>query len=90
MARKHMGPGDAVRAAIVTQSGTMIPIHWGTFELGDDGEREAVDTLRAEVAALAPPCRPRVVVLRNGESVNVPALDSTSRLPSARACGIVQ
>lgn len=67
MARKHLGPNDAVRAAIETRSATVIPIHWGTFELGDDGESEAVDTLRAAVSALPPRCRPRLFVLRNGE-----------------------
>ena len=45
----------------------VIPIHWGTFELGNDGESEAVDTLRAAVAALPRQCRPRLAVLRNGE-----------------------
>jgi L-ascorbate metabolism protein UlaG (beta-lactamase superfamily) len=86
MARKHLGPDDALRAALATRSSTMIPIHWGTFELGDDGESEAVDSLRADVAALPARCRPRVIVLRNGESAEPPPLDSTSRLPSPRAC----
>jgi L-ascorbate metabolism protein UlaG (beta-lactamase superfamily) len=67
MARKHLSPDDAVRAAIETRSAMVIPIHWGTFELGDDGESEAVDTLRAVVSALPAPCRPRLSVLRNGE-----------------------
>lgn len=67
MARKHLGPNDAVRAAIETRSAMVIPIHWGTFELGDDGESEAVDTLRAAVSALPSACRPRLSVLRNGE-----------------------
>jgi L-ascorbate metabolism protein UlaG (beta-lactamase superfamily) len=67
MARKHLSPDDAVRAAIATRSAMVIPIHWGTFELGDDGESEAVDTLRAAVAALPAACRPRLAVLRNGE-----------------------
>jgi L-ascorbate metabolism protein UlaG (beta-lactamase superfamily) len=67
MARKHLSPDDAVRAAIATRSAMVIPIHWGTFELGDDGESEAVDTLRAAVSALPAPCRPRLAVLRNGE-----------------------
>jgi len=67
MARKHLSPNDAVRVAIETRSAKVIPIHWGTFELGDDGESEAVDTLRAAVAALPSQCRPRVSVLRNGE-----------------------
>ncbi len=67
MARKHLSPDDALRAAIETRSAMVIPIHWGTFELGDDGESEAVDTLRAAVSALPARCRPRLAVLRNGE-----------------------
>jgi L-ascorbate metabolism protein UlaG (beta-lactamase superfamily) len=67
MARKHLSPDDAVRAAIATRSAMVIPIHWGTFELGDDGESEAVDTLRAAVSALPVLCRPRLDILRNGE-----------------------
>ena len=85
MARKHLSPDDAVRVAQITRSGTMIPIHWGTFELGDDGESEAVDTLRAAVAATPAPCRPHVVVLRNGEHAEVAPLDDdTTMLPSSR------
>jgi len=67
MARKHLSPNDAVRATIETRSAQVIPIHWGTFELGDDGESEAVDTLRAAVSALPAQCRARLFVLRNGE-----------------------
>ncbi|MEP7065161.1 MAG: MBL fold metallo-hydrolase [Gemmatimonadota bacterium] len=67
MQRKHLGPEDALRAAMETRSAMVIPIHWGTFELGDDGESEAVDSLRVAVAALPPRCRPGLSVLRNGE-----------------------
>jgi L-ascorbate metabolism protein UlaG (beta-lactamase superfamily) len=81
MARKHLSPDDAVRVALTTRTGTMIPIHWGTFELGDDGESEPVDTLTAVVTALRPRCRPNVVVLRNGESADVAPL---ATLPPTR------
>jgi L-ascorbate metabolism protein UlaG (beta-lactamase superfamily) len=73
MARKHLSPDDAVRAAIETRSAMVIPIHWGTFELGDDGESEAVDTLRAVVSALPERCRPMLFVLRNGEHAEMVA-----------------
>ena len=78
MARKHLGPDDAVRVAIETRSAMVIPIHWGTFELGDDGESEAVDTLRAAVSALPQRCRPRLVVLRNGEHAQAVAAERDS------------
>ena len=73
MARKHLSPDDAVRVAIETRSAMVIPIHWGTFELGDDGESEAVATLRAAVSALPDRCRPGLSVLRNGEHAELPA-----------------
>ena len=78
MARKHLGPDDAVHVAMETRSAMIIPIHWGTFELGDDGESEAVDTLRAIVAALPARCRPRLAVLRNGEHAEIVAAERDS------------
>jgi L-ascorbate metabolism protein UlaG (beta-lactamase superfamily) len=86
MARKHLSPDDAVRAAIETRSATVIPIHWGTFELGDDGESEAVDTLRAVVDKLPAPCRPRLEVLRNGEHAEVGPLGETDSLTLSTIC----
>ncbi|MGH7634808.1 MAG: MBL fold metallo-hydrolase, partial [Gemmatimonadaceae bacterium] len=86
MARKHLSPDAAVRVAQATRSATVIPIHWGTFELGDDGESEAADTLAAAVAKTPKPCRPRVVLLRNGESADIEPLarDDAPAVPSAR------
>src|SRR6476469_6587701 len=78
MARKHLSPNDAVRAAIETRSAMVIPIHWGTFELGDDGESEAVDTLRAVVSELPERCRPVLAVLRNGEHAEMVAAERES------------
>jgi L-ascorbate metabolism protein UlaG (beta-lactamase superfamily) len=86
MARKHLSPEDAVRAAIATRSATVIPIHWGTFELGDDGESEAVDTLRAVVAALPARCRPQLSVLRNGEVAEIPSLGENDSLTLSTIC----
>ena len=86
MARKHLSPNDAVRVAQLIRSGTTIPIHWGTFELGDDGEDEPVDTLAAAVRAAKPACRPRVVVLRNGESATISPLADDSVLPPSSRC----
>jgi L-ascorbate metabolism protein UlaG (beta-lactamase superfamily) len=85
MARKHLSPDDAVRVAIETRSAMVVPIHWGTFELGDDGESEAVDTLRAVVSALPDRCRPRLAVLRNGEHAEVVA-DERDSLTLSTIC----
>lgn len=86
MARKHLGPNDALRAAIETRSATVIPIHWGTFELGDDSESEAVDSLRASAAALPARCRPALAILRNGESTTLSPLGETDSLTLSTIC----
>jgi L-ascorbate metabolism protein UlaG (beta-lactamase superfamily) len=86
MARKHLSPDDAVRVAIATRSATMIPMHWGTFELGDDGESEAVDTLRSVVSKLPARCRPHLVILRNGESTSLSPLDDSDSLTLSTIC----
>ena len=51
MARKHLSPDNAVRAAMETRSAMVIPIHWGTFELGDDGEVSSGHVARCGVGA---------------------------------------
>ena len=71
MRRKHMGPYDAVRAAQLLGAGTNIAVHWGTFELGDDGEHEAADSLRQALAE-AHPGVPRFWALENGEAREIP------------------
>ena len=86
MARKHLSPDDALRAAIETRSATVIPIHWGTFELGDDGESEPVDTLRAALNRLPAACRPRIDVLRNGEHAELLPLGDTDSLTLSTIC----
>jgi L-ascorbate metabolism protein UlaG (beta-lactamase superfamily) len=83
MHRKHESPADAVHAAQLLHAGTSIPIHWGTFELGDDGQHEAVDSLNATLSELPARCRPAFVVLNNGGSLNIPAIGDPEQLMSA-------
>jgi L-ascorbate metabolism protein UlaG (beta-lactamase superfamily) len=71
MRHKHMGPSDAVRAAQLLGAETNIAVHWGTFELGDDGEHEAADSLRAALAETRPTIG-RFWVLENGDARNIP------------------
>ncbi|HZG89459.1 MAG TPA: MBL fold metallo-hydrolase, partial [Pseudonocardia sp.] len=67
----HLTPEEAVRAhlALGAGSGLLVPVHWGTFDLGFHGWAEPVDRLRAEAArrgvALAVP--------RPGERVDATA-----------------
>ena len=58
----HMDAHEAVIAAKVLRARTSIPIHFGTFSQGDEGDGEAERKLRSEMGA-AP-----FVILHNGES----------------------
>jgi L-ascorbate metabolism protein UlaG (beta-lactamase superfamily) len=44
----HISPGEAVRAAAALRAEFAIPMHYGTFHLGDDGQDEPVEVLRRE------------------------------------------
>ena len=79
MHRKHMGPSDAVRAAQLLGAGTNIAVHWGTFELGDDGLQEPADSLQQELS-VARPTVPRFWALENGEARDIPR-ESDPRTP---------
>jgi L-ascorbate metabolism protein UlaG (beta-lactamase superfamily) len=46
MCAVHISPKDAVRAARDLEAEVSIPMHYGTFHLGDDGQDEAVEALR--------------------------------------------
>lgn len=59
----HISPEEAVRAAQILGAAVSIPMHYGTFHLGDDGQDEPVEVLRK---ALVPGVR--FEVLRPGAS----------------------
>jgi len=50
MCAVHISPKDAVRAAQALEAEISIPMHYGTFHLGDDGQDEPARVLRAELA----------------------------------------
>lgn len=66
MSGVHIGPEEAVEAHKVVRSEVSVPIHYGTFRLGDDGEEEAVELLR-EILANEPDPKPEFWVLAHGE-----------------------
>lgn len=70
MAPRHMSAGDAVRAAELLNVATSVAIHFGTFEQGDDGQEEPVDSL-SNALATAPAVN--FLALRNGEWRWIPA-----------------
>jgi L-ascorbate metabolism protein UlaG (beta-lactamase superfamily) len=64
-----MSAGDAVRAAELLQVETAIAIHFGTFQQGDDGQEEPVDSLAKALSA-----QPSLtfLALHNGEARWIP------------------
>jgi L-ascorbate metabolism protein UlaG (beta-lactamase superfamily) len=56
MCAVHISPADAVRAAAALGAKLSIPMHYGTFDLGDDGQDEPVRALD-EALAHAPQVR---------------------------------
>ena len=70
---QHLGPRDAVEAAIALRAATTVPMHFGTFPVSDDAEFQPVEELRAALEEVPPP-PPRFVVLDNGQSLDVPPL----------------
>jgi L-ascorbate metabolism protein UlaG (beta-lactamase superfamily) len=69
MCSVHIAPKDAVRAAQALQATTSIPMHFGTFHLGDDGQDEPAVVLREELTR-APGLR--FEVLQPGQTFDVP------------------
>jgi L-ascorbate metabolism protein UlaG (beta-lactamase superfamily) len=71
MSPVHMSPSEALRAHQLVGAATSVAIHFGTFQLGDDGIDEPVQVLHQEMQRLSPP--PRFWVLGFGEGRDVPA-----------------
>lgn len=64
----HMSPDDMVRAHTVLGAQTSIPIHYGTFDLGDDGELEPIENLRRAIHGAG---NPNIAILEHGEGREV-------------------
>ena len=69
MAPRHMSAGDAVSAAEQLHVETALAIHFGTFQQGDDGQEEPVDSL---AKALVTQPSLRFLALRNGQYSWIP------------------
>lgn len=68
----HIDPAEAVEAHFVLRARTSVAIHFGTFQLGDDG---VFDPTRDLQQALAANDNPRFWVLEHGEGREIPACD---------------
>jgi L-ascorbate metabolism protein UlaG (beta-lactamase superfamily) len=69
MSPVHIGPDQAVQAHLALGAETSVAMHFGTFDLGDDGELQPVEELHAAMAANG---NPRFWVLGFGEGRDVP------------------
>jgi L-ascorbate metabolism protein UlaG (beta-lactamase superfamily) len=67
MSPVHMSPAQAVDAHLILQPERSLAIHWGTFQLADDGPREPVEDL--EHALKANPASPPFEARPNGGGV---------------------
>lgn len=65
----HVDPTEAVAAHKALNASTSIAMHFGTFHLGDDGERQPVEDLERAIAAAG---NPRFWVLGQGEGRDIP------------------
>jgi L-ascorbate metabolism protein UlaG (beta-lactamase superfamily) len=68
----HIDPAEAVRAHFAMGAKTSVAIHFGAFELGDDGQFEPVHDLQKAIAANG---NPRFWVLDHGEGRDIPPCD---------------
>nr|WP_255375938.1 MBL fold metallo-hydrolase [Saccharomonospora sp. CUA-673] len=63
----HMTPEEAVAAHVDVGGAALVPVHWGTFDLGPHGWAEPVDRARKEAAARGA----HLVVPKPGERVDL-------------------
>jgi len=54
-AYQHIDPTEAVRAHVELDAAASLAVHFGTFELSDDGQHEPVDALARALAAASLP-----------------------------------
>lgn len=65
MCSVHISPRDAVRAATALDAQVSIPMHYYTFDLGDDGQDEPLQVLRSSLAQGGP----HFEILQPGEAI---------------------
>lgn len=71
----HIDPRQAVEAHLALKAATSVAIHFGTFALGDDGEKEPVWDL---MQAIARSNNPRVWILEHGEGRDIPRTEQSA------------
>jgi len=70
----HLGPHNALRAFEMLGGGTMLPVHWGTFDLALHAWDEPIETL----TSIAGPAGARVLTPRIGEAIEPDRVDGSA------------
>ncbi len=68
MSPVHMSPSEAVKAAADLHAGLSVPMHYGTFQLADEGEFEAPEELKRALEGVDT----KFAILDFGEASDVP------------------
>jgi L-ascorbate metabolism protein UlaG (beta-lactamase superfamily) len=71
MAPMHLSPEEALEVHNLLGAGTSLAVHYGTFELGDDGQFEAVEKIQ-EIMKKEPGLEKKFWILMPGEGRDVP------------------
>jgi L-ascorbate metabolism protein UlaG (beta-lactamase superfamily) len=71
MSPVHMSPSEAYRVAHELHVQTMVPVHYGTFHLADDGQDQPVLDLKSAMTS-DQKGHADVVILDNGEAAQIP------------------
>lgn len=71
----HLSAEDALKAGQILNAETIIPMHYGTFPLGDDGQHEPLEMLRQAISSLKMDGS-MVRALRIGQSTHIPLTPS--------------
>ncbi len=71
----HLSPKTAVAAHLIVGARTSVPIHYGTFRLGDDGQFQGVDELR-RILQTANLGESQFTILDFGAGIDLPPAES--------------
>lgn len=71
----HMNPEEAIRAFIEMEAGILIPMHYGTFPLGNEPYHEPVERLIQEADRQG--IADRILILEEGVGIEVECLAET-------------
>ncbi|MCB1170254.1 MAG: MBL fold metallo-hydrolase, partial [Leptospiraceae bacterium] len=79
MKAAHIDPVEALQASRILRAAQMAPVHWGTFELGDDGPMESLLYLKELIEQQPEEDLPRVIPWTPGQFLDFPLREYVSR-----------